>query len=179
MSLTEVLSRKGADRQQIDAAAREIVTRHPRMHRLRMALAISTLAQGDVQGALRSVENILTDSTTPLPAIYLEAAGVLASANQMDEALGALEAGQRVHPGVAALHVGEAQLQFRAGKHEQAIRAMERALECEPSNPMMMRSFAGLLNAAANATRNPDWRARAAELEQKAAEIQAGLDQGR
>lgn len=179
MSLTEVLSRKGADRKEIDSTAREIVTRHPRMHRLRMALAISTLEQGDVQGAVQSVRDILADSTTPLPAIYLEAAGVLASVNQVDDAIGALQAGQRVHPGVAALHVGEAQLKFRAGKHDQAIQAMERALACEPSNPMMMRSFAGLLNAAANATGNAQWRAKAAELDKRAAEIQSGSDQGR
>lgn len=174
MSMTLVMALQGKGPDEIHAAAREIIAEHPRMYRMRFALAVKLMEGGKTEEAVALALAVVDDEEQVAPAqMYVEAAGILATAGRVPDGLRALQVGQGHYPKYVSLLVGEAQLRYAMRQIEEAVGAMRRAKELEPENAELLRSFAGLLRSGAQTMGKAEWDAEATALEGRAAEIEA------
>ncbi|MFZ4575884.1 MAG: 4Fe-4S dicluster domain-containing protein, partial [Phycisphaerales bacterium] len=175
ISMTLVMALQGKGPDEINGAAREIVDAHPRMYRMRFALAVKLLENGDAEGAATLARQVLEFKDTVPSQAYLECAGILASAGKTEDALGAVAAGRAAYPEFVPLYIAQAQLCFRMNRVEEAVAALRPALALAPRDAELHRSFANLLRAAASARGRQEWAEEAGNVEKRAAELESAV----
>jgi Flp pilus assembly protein TadD len=146
INLTEVMALQGKSQDDINAAAKEVLTRHPRMHQMAIGLAVQLLQTEATQGeALRLIRGVATAEPVAPVQQLLTSAEILGAFVKWDEALASLNRGEVAYPNDPRLPVAEAQIHFRLGNQALAIDAMRKASEIKPPNPEVMLSYAALL----------------------------------
>jgi predicted Zn-dependent protease len=149
-------------------AARQIVNAglaaHPEAVALRIAAAMQLIQDGNVAAGKEKLLAVANGSQPPAQEVFLQIADLLAGMQDFSAAESVVSKGRAAFPDSIPLHVGQAQIQFFAGRRLEALATMKAATEAHPGDADLLRSYAGLLRATGSASQAAEVEARAAGL---------------
>lgn len=125
------------------AAYRSAIERHPRYLEARVALAYCLLEAERFEEAAAAFEEAFAEKQARMERPFREAIAHLRG-DDADRAHENLHAVFHSAPGLAAEHLSIANKAYRAGEHENALSALDRAIDLNPNYPDL-HNFRGIL----------------------------------